>query len=52
MPGVAIKWTRVEHLQFMILGALIMLLVVAEPHGFDRLGQIDKQKLRVWLFPY
>jgi branched-chain amino acid transport system permease protein len=42
----------VEHLTFMIVGALIVLFLIIEPHGLARLWQIGKQKLRVWPFPY
>jgi len=42
----------VEQLTFMILGALIILFLIAEPNGLARLWQIGKQKLRVWPFPY
>ena len=42
----------VEHLTFMVLGALIIFFLIVEPHGLARLWQIGKQKLRVWPFPY
>ncbi|TYC75902.1 branched-chain amino acid ABC transporter permease [Stappia sp. BW2] len=42
----------VEHATFMIIGALIIFFLIVEPHGFARLWQIAKQKLRVWPFPY
>ena len=42
----------VEHLSFMIVGALIIFFLIVEPHGLARLWQIGKQKLRVWPFPY
>ena len=41
----------VEHMQFMIVGALIIFFLIVEPHGLARLWQIGKQKLRVWPFP-
>src|SRR5262245_24986533 len=50
--GVPILAATVEHLQFMIVGALIIFFLVVEPHGLARLWQIAKQKLRVWPFPY
>lgn len=50
--GLSIHAATVEHLQFMILGALIIFFLVVEPHGLARLWQIAKQKLRVWPFPY
>jgi branched-chain amino acid transport system permease protein len=50
--GLSIHAATVEHLQFMIVGALIIFFLVVEPHGLARLWQIGKQKLRVWPFPY
>jgi branched-chain amino acid transport system permease protein len=50
--GVPINSATVEHLQFMILGALIIFFLIVEPNGLARLWQIGKQKLRVWPFPY
>lgn len=47
-----INAATVEQLTFMILGALIILFLIAEPNGLARLWQIGKQKLRVWPFPY
>ena len=41
-----------EHVTVMIIGALIIIFLIAEPHGLARLWQIGKQKLRVWPFPY
>jgi branched-chain amino acid transport system permease protein len=42
----------VDHLTFIIVGALIIVFLVLEPMGLARLWQIAKQKLRVWPFPY
>jgi branched-chain amino acid transport system permease protein len=50
--GLTINSATVEHLQFMIVGALIVFFLIVEPHGLARLWQIGKQKLRVWPFPY
>jgi branched-chain amino acid transport system permease protein len=50
--GVPIRPATVEHLTFMIVGALIIVFLVVEPMGLARLWQIAKQKLRVWPFPY
>jgi branched-chain amino acid transport system permease protein len=50
--GLSIRAATVEHLQFMVLGALIIFFLIVEPHGLARLWQIAKQKLRVWPFPY
>ena len=50
--GISIHAATVEHLSFMIVGALIIFFLIVEPHGLARLWQIAKQKLRVWPFPY
>jgi branched-chain amino acid transport system permease protein len=47
-----INAAAVEQINFMIIGALIMLFLILEPHGLARLWAIVKQKLRVWPFPY
>jgi branched-chain amino acid transport system permease protein len=41
-----------SHLEFMIMGALIVAFLILEPHGLARLWQIFKAKLRTWPFPY
>jgi branched-chain amino acid transport system permease protein len=50
--GLDIGSETIEHLRFMLVGALIIFFLVVEPHGLARLWQIGKQKLRVWPFPY
>jgi branched-chain amino acid transport system permease protein len=50
--GLPLHAATVEHLTFMIVGALIVIFLIVEPHGLARLWQIAKQKLRVWPFPY
>jgi len=50
--GLTIHPATVEHIQFMVVGALIIVFLIVEPHGLARLWQIGKQKLRVWPFPY
>ncbi len=50
--GIPIQSATVEHIQFMVIGALIILFLIAEPAGLARLWQIGKQKMRVWPFPY
>jgi branched-chain amino acid transport system permease protein len=50
--GFSMQAATVEHLTFMIVGALIIFFLIAEPAGLARLWQIGKQKLRVWPFPY
>jgi branched-chain amino acid transport system permease protein len=50
--GVPLHADTVEHVTFMIVGAMIIFFLIAEPAGLARLWQIGKQKLRVWPFPY
>jgi branched-chain amino acid transport system permease protein len=50
--GIPVHAATVEHVTFMIVGALILFFLIVEPHGLARLWQIAKQKLRVWPFPY
>ena len=50
--GLALHAATVEHVTFMIVGALIVFFLIVEPAGLARLWQIGKQKLRVWPFPY
>ncbi|MGP0089514.1 MAG: branched-chain amino acid ABC transporter permease [Xanthobacteraceae bacterium] len=50
--GIPLHPATVEHLTFMIVGALIVVFLILEPAGLARLWQIGKQKLRVWPFPY
>ena len=52
MVGLDISAATVEHVNFMLVGALIVFFLIVEPHGLARLWQITKQKLRVWPFPY
>jgi branched-chain amino acid transport system permease protein len=50
--GIDVGAEVIEHLRFIIVGALIIFFLIVEPHGLARLWQIGKQKLRVWPFPY
>ena len=40
------------HLEFMIVGALIIIFLIAEPHGLAQLWRVAKEKLRLWPFPH
>ena len=40
------------HLEFMIVGALIIVFLIAEPHGLAQLWRVAKEKLRLWPFPH
>jgi len=40
------------HFELVIVGALIVFFLIAEPHGLARLWDLAKEKLRSWPFPY
>jgi branched-chain amino acid transport system permease protein len=50
--GIPINSATVEHFNFMILGALIVLFLIFEPHGLAKIWSIVREKLRAWPFPY
>lgn len=52
VDGLGMAAVTAKHLEFMLMGALIILFLIVEPHGFARLWQIAKEKLRLWPFPY
>ncbi|WP_193171077.1 branched-chain amino acid ABC transporter permease [Nisaea nitritireducens] len=41
-----------KHIEFMLVGSLIIFFLIKEPHGLARMWQITKEKLRLWPFPY
>ena len=42
----------VAHIQFIIIGALIIMFLILEPHGLAQLWRLTKEKLRLWPFPH
>jgi branched-chain amino acid transport system permease protein len=40
------------HIEFMIIGALIIGFLIVEPHGIAQLWRLAKEKLRLWPFPH
>lgn len=42
----------VAHLQLVIVGALIIVFLIMEPHGLAQLWRVAKEKLRLWPFPH
>ncbi|MFT6452190.1 MAG: branched-chain amino acid transport system permease protein [Halocynthiibacter sp.] len=40
------------HLEFMIVGGLIVIFLIVEPHGLAQLWRLSKEKLRLWPFPH
>ena len=41
-----------KHIEEILFGGMIVYFLIVEPHGFARLWQIAKEKLRRWPFPY
>ncbi len=50
--GLDISTALQKHLEEIIFGGMIVYFLIVEPHGFARLWQILKYKLRRWPFPY
>jgi branched-chain amino acid transport system permease protein len=50
--GLEIKSATVEHLNVMIVGALIIFFLIVEPHGLARLWALIREKLILWPFPH
>jgi len=40
------------HLEFVIVGGLIVIFLIVEPHGLAQLWRLAKEKLRLWPFPH
>ncbi|GAA6209174.1 branched-chain amino acid ABC transporter permease [Cognatishimia sp. WU-CL00825] len=40
------------HLEFIIVGGLIITFLILEPHGLAQLWRVAKEKLRLWPFPH
>jgi branched-chain amino acid transport system permease protein len=40
------------HLEFVIVGGLIIAFLILEPHGLAQLWRVVKEKLRLWPFPH
>lgn len=40
------------QVELMVVGALIVIFLIAEPHGLAQLWRIAKEKLRLWPFPH
>ncbi len=43
---------RFYNSSFIIVGALIVIFLIAEPHGLAQLWRLAKEKLRLWPLPY
>ena len=38
--------------ELIVFGSLIIIFLIVEPHGLARLGQVTKERLRLWPFPH
>jgi branched-chain amino acid transport system permease protein len=50
--GLEMGSATVEHLNVMIIGALIIMFLVLEPHGLARFWAVAREKLIIWPFPH
>ena len=50
--GLHLSTATIEHIAQMVFGITIVVFLIVEPHGFARLWQIAKEKLRLWPFPH
>lgn len=50
--GIPISSSMVEHLNIMIVGALIIFFLIVEPHGLARFWAVLREKLIIWPFPH
>ena len=50
--GLHVESAMVEHLNTMIVGALIIFFLIVEPHGLARLWALIREKLIIWPFPH
>ena len=40
------------HIEFMVVGGLIVFFLIVEPHGLAQLWRVAKEKLLLWPFPH
>ena len=50
--GLEFNSAALEHVNVMIIGGLIILFLIAEPHGLARFWAIIREKLVIWPFPH
>lgn len=50
--GLSIDVATIEHLNQMIIGALIIAFLILEPHGLAQLWRLIREKLLIWPFPH
>jgi branched-chain amino acid transport system permease protein len=50
--GLQVDTAMQRHIELMLFGGLMIFFLIVEPHGFARLWQIGKEKLRLWPYPH
>ena len=50
--GLPVDTATQRHIELMLFGGLMIFFLIVEPHGFARLWQIAKEKLRLWPYPH
>jgi branched-chain amino acid transport system permease protein len=50
--GLPVDTATQKHIEQMLFGGLMIFFLIVEPHGFARLWQIGKEKLRLWPYPH
>src|SRR6056297_3878209 len=52
LQGFRIESALIEHINVMIVGALIIFFLIIEPHGLNQLWRLIREKLIIWPFPH
>ena len=52
VDGFSVTPVHAKHVEFILVGSLIIFFLIKEPHGLARIWAITKEKLRLWPFPY
>ncbi|MTI16909.1 branched-chain amino acid ABC transporter permease [Rhodobacteraceae bacterium RKSG542] len=52
LVGIQVHSAAMEHVNVMIVGALIVFFLIVEPHGLARLWGLIREKLIIWPFPH
>jgi branched-chain amino acid transport system permease protein len=50
--GLHVDTAMQKHIELMLFGGLMIFFLIVEPHGFARLWQLGKEKLRLWPYPH
>lgn len=50
--GLSIGSATMEHVNVMVVGSLIIMFLIVEPHGLARFWALIREKLIIWPFPH